>query len=44
MENSAHTMGKVGAPISQVLPIRWVLLHFRVLWEIDRETHAFPIF
>ena len=36
-------MGKVWLPISQVLPIRWVLLHFSVLWEIDRETHAFPI-
>ena len=25
----------------QVLPIRWVLLHFPVVWEIDGETH-FP--
>ena len=24
------------------LPIRWVLLHFLELWEIDGETHAFP--
>ena len=31
------------SPISQVLPIRWVLLHLPVLWKIDEETHAFPI-
>ena len=36
-------MGKVWAPISQVLLIGWVLLYFLVLWEIDWETHAFPI-
>ena len=24
-------------------PIRWVLLDFLVLWEIDGENHAFPI-
>ena len=36
-------MGKVWAPVSQVLPIRWVLLHFPILSEIDGETHAFPI-
>ena len=24
-------------------PLRWVLLHFPVLWEIDGETHAFSI-
>ena len=35
-------MGKVWVPISQVLPARWVLLHFPVVWEIDREIHAFP--
>ena len=22
--------------------MRWVLLHFPVLWEIDGKTHAFP--
>ena len=43
MEKSAHTMGKVGALIFQVLPIRWVLLHFLVLWEIDGETYEFAI-
>ena len=43
MEKSVHTMGKEWAPIFQVLPIRWVLLHFPVLWEIDGETYAFPI-
>ena len=42
-EKSTHTMGKVWLPISQVFPIRWVLLHFPVLWEIDGKTHAFPI-
>ena len=36
-------MGKVGVPISQVLPIQWVFLHFPVLWEIDGNTHALPI-
>ena len=24
-------------------PIRWVLLHFPMLWEIDGKSHAFPI-
>ena len=24
-------------------PLRWVLLHFPVLWEIDGETHTFSI-
>ena len=42
-EKSTHTMGKVWLPIPQVLPIRWVLLHFPILWEIDGKTHAFPI-
>ena len=42
-EKSTHTMGKVWLPISQVLPIRWVLLHFPMLWEIDGKSHAFPI-
>ena len=42
-ENSTHTMEKVWGPISQVLPIQWALLHFPVLWEINGETHAFPI-
>ena len=36
-------MGKVWVPISQVLPIWWVLLHFPVLWKTDGETHTFPI-
>ena len=40
---SACIMGKVWVPISQVLPIRWVLLHFSVLWEIDGQTNTFPI-
>ena len=42
-EKSTHSMGKVWVPISQVLLIQWVLLHFPVLWEIDGKTHAFPI-
>ena len=40
---SACIMGKVWVPISQFLPIRWVLLHFSVLWEIDGQTNTFPI-
>ena len=36
-------MGKLWALIFQVLPIRWVLLHLPVLWEIDKETHVFLI-
>ena len=42
-EKSTHTMGKVWLPISQVFPIRWVLLHFPMLWEIDGKSHVFPI-
>ena len=30
-EKSTHTMGKVWIPISQVLPIKWVLFHSPVL-------------
>ena len=36
MEKSAYTMEKVGAPLSQVLPIRSVLLHFpdgKLMWK-----------
>ena len=33
-----HIMGKVRLPISQVHPVRWILLHFPELWEIDGET------
>ena len=42
---SPHTMGFVEyswEPISQALPILWVLLSFPMLWEIDEKTHAFP--
>ena len=42
-EKSTHTMGKVWVPISQFLLVQWVLLHFPVLWEINGETQAFPI-
>ena len=42
-EKTTHTMGKVWLLISQVLPIRWVLLHFPMLWEMDGKTQAFPI-
>ena len=38
-----HIMGKVRLPISQVHPVRWILLHFPELWEIDGETLAYPI-
>ena len=41
-EKSTHTMGKVWVPISQVLPIRWVLLDFFVQWKIDGKTMHFP--
>ena len=34
---SIHTLGKVWEPISEALPIRWVILHFPMLWEIDGE-------
>ena len=36
-------MRKVWVPISQVLSMQWLLLHFPVLWEVDGKTHAFPI-
>ena len=42
-EKNVHTMGKVWASVSQVLPIRWVLLHFPLLWEIEGKTYAFPM-
>ena len=42
-EKSTHTMGKVRVPISQTLPILWILLHFPIPREIYGETHAFPI-
>ena len=42
-EKSTQTMGKIWVLISQTFPIPWVLSHFPVLWEIDGETHAFPI-
>ena len=42
-KKTTHTMGKVWLPISQVFPIRWVLMHFPILWEIDGKTQAFPI-
>ena len=42
-EKTNYTMGKVWLPISQVLPIRWNLLHFLMIWEIDGKAQAFPI-
>ena len=42
-EKSSYTMGKVWLPISQLLSIQWVLLHFPMLWEIDGKSHVFPI-
>ena len=41
-EKSTHTMGKLWLPISQVLPIRWALLLFSMLWQIDGKSQAFP--
>ena len=43
LKKCTHTIGKVWVLISQVVLIRWVLLDFFVLWEIDGKTHAFPI-
>ena len=43
LEKITHTMGKAWVTISQVPPIRRILLHFHILWEIDGETDAFPI-
>ena len=41
-EKSTHTMGKVWLPISQLLPIQWVLLHFPMLWKTDGNPTYFP--
>ena len=43
MGKNAQTLEIVWETISQAFPIRWVLLPFPVLWEINGETHAFPI-
>ena len=32
-KKSTHTSGKKWLPISQALPIRWISLHFRMLWN-----------
>ena len=42
-ERSTDTLGKVWLPVSQVLPIQWVLLHFPMLREIGGKTHVLPI-
>ena len=42
-EKITHNMGTVWLPISQVLPIRWVLLHFSMVLKIDGKSHVFPI-
>ena len=36
-------LGKKWVPTSRALPIRWISLHFVMLWDIDGETHAFHI-
>ena len=45
MEKRTHTTGRVCVPIPEVHPIRWILLHFPVLWEIDGDlmgkTHPY---
>ena len=43
MEEKYHTLGKKWVPISQTLPIQWILLHLPMLWETDGETHVFQI-
>ena len=41
MEEKYPYVGEKCVPISQAFPIRWISLHFLMLWEIDGETHAF---
>ena len=43
MEKNTRTLGKVWEPISQALSIRWISLHFPMLWEIYGEFYAFPM-
>ena len=43
---SPHTMDFVGfswKSIFQAFPIRWVVLLFSILWEIDKKTQSFPM-
>ena len=42
-QRHGKSMVIVWLSISQTFPIPWVLFNFLVLWEIYRETHAFPI-
>ena len=35
--------GKVQVPISKAIPIRWISLHFLMMWETDGETHVFHV-
>ena len=37
-KKGTHAVGKECVLISQVLPIRWILLHLLMLWETDGKT------
>ena len=41
--NRTHTEETICKLISKAFLIRWVLLPFPMLWEIDEKTDAFPI-
>ena len=43
LEKNTHTVEKVWELISKVFLLRWVLLHFPVLWKMDGETDGFLI-
>ena len=43
MEKSTHTEENVWTLISQAFSIWMVLLHFYMLWGIDKKTYAFPM-
>ena len=43
IKKKTHTLGKVLFLISQVLPIKWVSLHFPILCDVDGKSHAFLI-
>ena len=40
---TTYTLWKVWVPTSKPLSIQWILLHFPMLWEIDGEKHAIPM-
>ena len=40
MERRTYTMGKLWELIFQILPVRWILLHFPMLWKIYEKTQV----